>query len=35
MMRCAEHIEHIGNVKNAYNIFIGIPEGNRPLERPR
>jgi hypothetical protein len=25
----------MGEMRNAYSIFIGIPEGKRPLERPR
>jgi hypothetical protein len=25
----------MGEVRNAYNIFVGKPEGKRPLGRPR
>jgi hypothetical protein len=34
-MRWAGHVELIGEMRNAYNIFIGKPEGERPLERTR
>jgi hypothetical protein len=25
----------MGEIRNAYNIFVGEPEGKRPLGRPR
>jgi hypothetical protein len=25
----------MGEIRNAYNIFVGKPEGKRPLGRPR
>jgi hypothetical protein len=34
-MRWVEHVAHIGNIKNAYNILVGKLEGKRPLGRPR
>jgi hypothetical protein len=29
------NIAHMGEMKNAYNILVGKPEGKRPLRRPR
>jgi hypothetical protein len=34
MIKLAEHVARIGDKRNAYNILIGKPEGNRPLGRP-
>jgi hypothetical protein len=34
-MRLEGHVTRIGEKKNAYRIFVGNPEGNRPLGRPR
>jgi hypothetical protein len=34
-MRWAGHVAHMGEVRGAYNIFVGRPEGRRPLGRPR
>jgi hypothetical protein len=34
-MRWAEHVARIGDRRNAYNILVGKPEGERPLRRPR
>jgi hypothetical protein len=34
-MRWVEHIAHMGEFRNAYNILVGKPEGKRPLGRPR
>jgi hypothetical protein len=25
----------MGKIRNVYKVFVGKPEGNRPLERPR
>jgi hypothetical protein len=33
-MRWAGHVAH-GEVRGAYNILVGRPEGRRPLGRPR
>jgi hypothetical protein len=33
-MRCVGHVARIGD-KNPYRIFVGKPEGRRPLGRPR
>jgi hypothetical protein len=35
MMRWAEHVAYIGEVRGAYNILVGRPEVRRPLGRPR
>jgi hypothetical protein len=32
-MRWAGHLSHMGEVRNAYNILIGKPEGKSPLRR--
>jgi hypothetical protein len=29
------HVARIGEVRGAYNILVGKPEGRRPLGRPR
>jgi len=29
------HVALIGKMRNAYNILVGRPEGERPLGRPR
>jgi hypothetical protein len=34
-MRWAGHVERMGEVRGAYNILVGKPEGRRPLGRPR
>jgi hypothetical protein len=34
-MRWAGHVARIGAKRNAYKIFMGKPEGKRPLGRPR
>jgi hypothetical protein len=34
-MRWAGHVVRMGEVRGAYNILIGRPEGRRPLGRPR
>jgi hypothetical protein len=34
-MKWAGHVERMGKMKNAYNILLGKPEGNRPLGRPK
>jgi hypothetical protein len=34
-MRWAGYIAGMGNVRNAYKILVGKPEGNKPLGRPR
>jgi hypothetical protein len=33
-MRWADHVSSMGEMKNAYKILVGKPEGKRPLERP-
>jgi hypothetical protein len=33
-MRWAGHVVHMGEVRGAYNILVGKPEGRRPLGRP-
>jgi hypothetical protein len=35
MMRWAGHVAHMGEVRGAYSILVGSPEGRRPLGRPR
>jgi hypothetical protein len=32
-MRWAGHVAHMGEVRGAYNILVGKPEGRRPLRR--
>jgi hypothetical protein len=34
-MRWAEHVAHLGEIRNAYKIFVRKPEGKRPRGRPR
>jgi hypothetical protein len=34
-MRWVGHVARMGEVRGAYNILVGRPEGRRPLERPR
>jgi hypothetical protein len=34
-MRWAGHVARMGEVRSAYNILVGWPEGRRPLGRPR
>jgi hypothetical protein len=29
------HVARMGEVRNVYIILVGIPEGKRPLGRPR
>jgi hypothetical protein len=29
------HVAHMGEMRNAYNILVGEPEGKRPLRRPK
>jgi hypothetical protein len=31
----AGHVARMGEEKNVYRVFMGKPEGKRPLERPR
>jgi hypothetical protein len=34
-MRWAGHIACIGEIRNSYKILVGMPEGKRPVRRPR
>jgi hypothetical protein len=34
-MRLTGHVARMGEVRGAYNILVGRPEGRRPLGRPR
>jgi hypothetical protein len=34
-MRLAGHIASMGENRDAYKIFVGKPEGKRPLRRPK
>jgi hypothetical protein len=34
-MTWAGHVGNMGEVRGAYNILVGRPEGRRPLGRPR
>jgi hypothetical protein len=34
-MRQAGCVAYMGEMRNPYNILVGIPEGKRPLRRPR
>jgi hypothetical protein len=34
-MKWAGHMARMGEVRGAYNILVGRPEGRRPLGRPR
>jgi hypothetical protein len=33
-MRCAGHVAHMGDMRNAYKILVGKPQGKRPHGRP-
>jgi len=33
-MRWAEHVAHIGEMRNSYNILVGKPGAKIPLRRP-
>jgi hypothetical protein len=34
-MRWAGHVAHIGEKRGVYRVLAGIPEGKRPMGRPR
>jgi hypothetical protein len=34
-MRWEGHVAHMGEKRNAYRLLVGMPEGKRPLGRPR
>ena len=34
-MRWAGHVAHTGKRRGIYRVFVGKPEGKRPLARPR
>ena len=34
-MRWAGHVERMGEMKDADRVLVGMPEGRRPLGRPR
>jgi hypothetical protein len=34
-MRWARHTESVGEMRNAYKILVGEPEGKRSLGRPK
>jgi hypothetical protein len=34
-MRWTGHVAGMGEMRNAYKILVGKPEGMRPLRRPR
>jgi hypothetical protein len=34
-MRWAGHVARMGENRNAYGILVGMPEGKRPLGRPK
>jgi hypothetical protein len=34
-MRWVAHVAHMANMRNAYRIFLGKPDGKKPLVRPR
>jgi hypothetical protein len=34
-MRWVGHVAHVGEVRGAYSILVGWPEGRRPLGTPR
>jgi hypothetical protein len=34
-MRLAGHVAHMGEGRGVYRVFVGRPEGKRPLGRPR
>jgi hypothetical protein len=35
MMRWAGHVARMEEKRNAYKVLVGMPEGKRPLGRPR
>ena len=35
LLRWAGHVAHMGNERGVYRVLVGIPEGRRPLGRPR
>jgi hypothetical protein len=35
LMGLAEHVARMGEIRNAYNILVGKPEGKGPPGRPR
>jgi hypothetical protein len=34
-MKLPGHVARVGEMRNASNIFVGKPEGRRPVEKPR
>jgi hypothetical protein len=34
-MRWLRHVVHVEEMRGAYRVLMGKPEGKRPLERPR
>ena len=34
-MRCARHVARMGDGTGVYRVWVGKPEGKRPLGRPR
>jgi hypothetical protein len=34
-VRLVEHVTRLGEMRNAYKILVGNPEGKRPLERTK
>jgi hypothetical protein len=34
-MRWVRHVAHMGEEREVYGVFLGNPEGKRPLGRPR
>jgi hypothetical protein len=34
-IRCAGQVAHMGQKRNAYEVFMGQPDGKRQLGRPR
>jgi hypothetical protein len=34
-MKWAGHVARVAEKRNAYRLFVGNPEGHRPLGRPR
>jgi hypothetical protein len=34
-MRWAGYVAHVGKERNMYRVWVGKPEGKRPLGRPR
>jgi hypothetical protein len=34
-MKLAGHVAHMGDRRGVYRVFVGKPEGKRPLGRPR